>query len=143
MTVAVAAVTVAALAAVVFFPPPGPGRAVTYVAATASGGAIVASGAAWVAVNRTNGAEDLVVCGGAALAVAAIASVLTSHPTVNTIGARCGPSEPSTRSSSVRASESATSGSMAAIAALTAPASWLGGTTVRRVSTPEFLGRCS
>jgi len=87
MTVAVAAVTIAALAAVVLFPPAGPGRAVTYVAATASGGAIVASGAAWVAVNRTNGAEDLVVCGGAALAVAAIASVLTSHPTANTIGA--------------------------------------------------------
>jgi len=86
MTVAVAAVTVAALAAEVFFPT-GRGRAVTYVAATASGGAIVASGAAWVAVARTNGAEDLVVCGGAALAVAAIASVLTTRPTVNTIGA--------------------------------------------------------
>jgi len=86
MTVAVAAVTVAALAAEVFFPT-GRGRAVTYVAATASGGAIVAAGAAWVAVARTNGAEDLVVCGGAALAVAAIASVLTTHPTVNTLGA--------------------------------------------------------
>ena len=86
MTVAVAAVTVAALAAEVFFPT-GPGRAVTYVSATAAGGAIVASGAAWVAVSRTGGAEDLVVCGGAALAVAAIASVLTTHPTVNTVGA--------------------------------------------------------
>lgn len=86
MTVAVAAVTVAALAAEVFFPT-RPGRAVTYVAATASGGAIVASGAAWVAVARTNGAEDLVVCGGVALAVAAIASVASTHPTINTIGA--------------------------------------------------------
>ncbi len=86
MTVAVAAVTIAALAAEVFFPT-GRGRAVTYVSATAAGGAIVASGAAWVAVARTNGAEDLVVCGGSALAVAAIASVLTTHPTVNTLGA--------------------------------------------------------
>lgn len=86
MTVAVAAVTVAALASEVFFPS-RPGRAVTYVAATAAGGAIAASGAAWVAVNRTVGSEDLVVCGGAALAVAAIASVATSHPTVNTVGA--------------------------------------------------------
>lgn len=86
MTVAVAAVTVAALAAEVFFPA-SQGRAVTYVAATASGGAIVASGAAWVAVSRTNGAEDLVVCGASALAVAAIASVATTRPTVNTVGA--------------------------------------------------------
>ena len=86
MTVAVAAVTIASLVAEVFFPTK-PGRAVTYVSATAAGGAIVASGAAWVAVARTNGAEDLVVCGGAALAVAAIVSVLTTHPTVNTIGA--------------------------------------------------------
>lgn len=86
MTVAVAAVTVAALAAEVFWPA-SRGRAVTYVAATASGGAIVASGAAWVAVSRTTGAEDLVVCAGAALAVAAIASVATTHPTVNTVGA--------------------------------------------------------
>jgi len=85
MTVAVAAVTVAALVAEVFWPT-RPGRAVGYVAATAAGGAIVASGAAWVAVARTNGAADLVVCGGAALAVAAIASVMTSHPTVNTVG---------------------------------------------------------
>ncbi len=86
MTVATAAVTVAALAAVILFPTV-PGRTVTYVAATAAGGAIVASGAAWVAVARTNGAEDLVVCGGAALAVAAILSVLTTHPTVNTLSA--------------------------------------------------------
>ena len=86
MTIAVAAVTIAALAAEVFFPTK-PGRAVTYVSATAAGGAIVASGAAWVAVARTNGAADLVVCGGAALAVAAIASVMSTHPTVNTLGA--------------------------------------------------------
>jgi hypothetical protein len=86
MTVAVAAVTVAASAAEVFWPA-RQGRAVTYVAATASGGAIAASGAAWVAVARTNGAADLVVCGGVALAVAAVASVMTTRPTVNTLGA--------------------------------------------------------
>lgn len=84
MTVALAIITIAALASEVFFPSRR-GRAVTYVAATAAGGAVVASGSAWVAVNRTIGAEDLVVCGGVALAVAAIATVLTSNATVNTV----------------------------------------------------------
>jgi hypothetical protein len=84
MTVAVAAVVVAALAAEVFFPSRH-GRAVTAVAATATGGAVAAAGAAWLAVNRTAGSQDLVVCGGVALAVAAIASVLTSNGSANTL----------------------------------------------------------
>ncbi|WP_084106550.1 hypothetical protein [Demequina sp. NBRC 110056] len=86
MVVAVAAIVVAALISEVFFASP-PGRAVTAVAATASGGAIAAAGAAWVASSRTPGAEDLVVTGAAALAMAAIASVLTRNATVNTVGA--------------------------------------------------------
>ncbi|WP_062131050.1 hypothetical protein [Demequina aestuarii] len=84
MVVAVAAITIASLLAEVVFPS-SPGRAVTSVAATASGGAVAASGAAWVASNRTPGAEELVVLGAATLAVAAIASVLTHHATVNTV----------------------------------------------------------
>lgn len=84
MVVAVAGIIMAALLAEVAFPS-SPGRAVTSVAATASGGALAASGAAWVASSRTPGAEELVVLGAATLAVAAIASVLTSHATVNTI----------------------------------------------------------
>ncbi len=83
MVVAVAAVTVASLAAEVFFPGRR-GHAVTYVAATAGGGAVAASGAAWVAVSRTLGAEDLVVCGGVSLAIAAIATVSTSRAQLNT-----------------------------------------------------------
>ncbi|WP_297081858.1 hypothetical protein [uncultured Demequina sp.] len=84
MAVAIAGIVVVALVSEVFFPS-APGRAVTSVAATASGGAIAASGAAWVASNRTVGAEDLVVAGAAALAIAAVASVLTHHATVNTV----------------------------------------------------------
>lgn len=86
MVVAVAGIVVAALIAEIFLPS-SPGRAVTSVAATASGGAIAASGAAWVASSRTAGAEDLVVAGAAALAMAAVASVITSHATINTVAA--------------------------------------------------------
>ncbi|WP_062077085.1 hypothetical protein [Demequina globuliformis] len=84
MVVAIAAITIAALLTEVFFPSPR-GRAVTGVAATAAGGAITATGAAWVAANRTAGAEDLVVTAAAALAVAAVASVLTSSGNVNAV----------------------------------------------------------
>jgi hypothetical protein len=86
MVVAIAGIVVAALASEVFFPS-APGRAVTSVAATASGGAVAASGAAWVASSRTPGAEDLVVAGATALALAAVVSVLTHHATVNTVSA--------------------------------------------------------
>ncbi|WP_084039159.1 hypothetical protein [Demequina sp. NBRC 110053] len=86
MVVAVAAIVVAALVAEVFLPSPQ-GRAVTAVAATAAGGAIAAAGAAWVASSRTPGDEDLIVTGAAALALAAVASVVTRNATVNTVGA--------------------------------------------------------
>ncbi|WP_061961179.1 hypothetical protein [Demequina flava] len=84
MAVALAAITIAALLTEVFYPSPR-GRAVTAISATAAGGAIAATGAAWVAVNRTAGAEDLVVAAAASLAVAAVASVLTRSGNVNGI----------------------------------------------------------
>ncbi|GIG54994.1 hypothetical protein [Demequina activiva] len=84
MVVAVAGIVVAALVTEIFLPS-APGRAVTSVAATAAGGAVAASGAAWVASSRTAGAEDLVVAGAAALAMAAVASVVTNHATINTV----------------------------------------------------------
>lgn len=86
MVVAVAALVLASLASEVFFPS-APGRAVTSVAATASGGAVAASGAAWIASNRTSGADDLVIAGAVSLAVAAVASVASNHATVNTVAA--------------------------------------------------------
>lgn len=86
MVVAVAALVLAALVSEVFFPS-APGRAVTSVAATASGGAIAASGAAWIASSRTAGADDLVIAGAVSIAVAAIASVATHHATINTLAA--------------------------------------------------------
>ncbi len=86
MVVAVAGIVIASLAAEVAFPS-APGRAVTSVAATASGGAVAGSGAAWVASIRTPGAEELVVMGAATLAIAAIASILTSNATINTVSA--------------------------------------------------------
>lgn len=86
MVVAVAAIVIAALLSEVALPS-SPGRAVTSVAATASGGAVAASGAAWIASSRAPGAEDLVVSGAVTLAVAAIASILTHHPTINTVAA--------------------------------------------------------
>ncbi|WP_061963362.1 hypothetical protein [Demequina aurantiaca] len=84
MVIAVAAVTIAALASEIFFASQR-GHAVTSVAGTAAGGAIATSGAAWLAANRTVGAEDLVVAGGTVLAVAAVAAVLTSNGNVNAV----------------------------------------------------------
>ncbi len=86
MVVAVAGLVVFAFIAEVFFPS-DPGRAVTSVAATVSGGAVAACGAAWIASNRTTGAEDLVVTGAVTLAIASLASVATNHATVNTVSA--------------------------------------------------------
>ncbi|MFV0633912.1 hypothetical protein [Demequina sp.] len=86
VVVAVAAIVVASLLAEVFLPNPR-GHAVTAVASTSSGGTIAAAGAAWVAGNLTVGAEDLVVCGAAAVAMAAAVSVLTRRPGVNTFAA--------------------------------------------------------
>jgi hypothetical protein len=82
--VAVAAITIAALVSEIFFPSQR-GHAIHSVASTASGGAIVASGATWVAANRTVGAEDLVVAGAVVLAVAAVAAVLTPNANVNAL----------------------------------------------------------
>lgn len=84
MVIAVAAVTVAALASEVAFASQR-GHAVTSVSGTAAGGAVAASGAAWLAANRTAGAEDLVVAGGVVLAVAAVAAVLTANANVNAV----------------------------------------------------------
>lgn len=84
VAIALAAVVMATLIAEIFVPSP-PGRAVTTVAATASAGAVAAAGAAWVAANRTPGSEDLVVAGGATLAIAAIASVMTRSIEINAI----------------------------------------------------------
>lgn len=84
MVIAVAAVAVAALASEIFFASQR-GHAVTSVSGTSAGGAIAASGAAWLAANRTVGAEDLVVAGGVVLAVAAVAAVLTANANVNAV----------------------------------------------------------
>lgn len=84
MVIAVAVMTIAALASEVFFASER-GHAVTSVAATAAGGAVAASGAAWLAANRTAGAEDLVVAGGVVLAVAAVAAVLTANSNINAV----------------------------------------------------------
>ncbi len=84
MVVAVALMAVAALVSEVFFPS-ARGRAVTSVAATSAGAVVVASGAAWVAASRTEGAQDLVVAAGVSLAVASVASVITRDGNLNTI----------------------------------------------------------
>ncbi|WP_430867867.1 hypothetical protein [Demequina aurantiaca] len=84
MVIAVAAVTLAALASEIFFASER-GHAVTSVSGTAAGGAIATSGAAWLAANRTVGADDLVVAGGVALAVAAVAAVLTANANINAV----------------------------------------------------------
>ncbi|WP_062518967.1 hypothetical protein [Demequina silvatica] len=84
MAVAVALMVIAALVSEVFWPS-SRGRAVTSVAATCGGAIVVASGAAWVAAARTNGAEDLVVTGGIALAVAAVTGVMTRSAQANSL----------------------------------------------------------
>ncbi|WP_296665246.1 hypothetical protein [Demequina sp.] len=84
MVIAVALMVIAGLVAEVFFPS-ARGRAVTSVAATSAGAIVVSAGAAWVAVSRTQGAEDLVVAAGVSLAVAAIASVITPNGNLNTV----------------------------------------------------------
>ena len=83
MVVALAGIVIAALVLEVFYAS-DKGRVVSSVSATAAAGAVAASGAAWVAANRTAGSEDLVVAGAVALAVAAIASVATSRAGLNT-----------------------------------------------------------
>lgn len=84
MVVAVALMAIAALVSEVFWAS-ARGRAVTSVAATSAGAIVVASGAAWVAASRTEGAEDLVVAAGVSIAVASIASVITRNAQVNTL----------------------------------------------------------
>ena len=82
MVIALAAGTIASLVVEVVRPSPT-GQVVTAVAGTVSGAAVAASGAAWIATARTPGAEDLVVAGAVALAVSAIASVLTTRMSIN------------------------------------------------------------
>ncbi|MFV0287144.1 MAG: hypothetical protein ACK5IM_12300, partial [Demequina sp.] len=84
MVIAIAAIVIASLATEIFVPSP-PGRAAGAVAATAAGGTIAATGAAWLAAGRTVGAEDLVVASAAAVALGAVGSVLTRHGTINAI----------------------------------------------------------
>ncbi|WP_084077429.1 hypothetical protein [Demequina sp. NBRC 110057] len=84
MVIAIAAIVIASLATEIFVPSPA-GRAAGAVAATAAGGTIAATGAAWLAAGRTVGAEDLVVASAAAMALAAVASVLTRNGTANAI----------------------------------------------------------
>ena len=82
MVIAIAIIVVASLATEIFVPSPA-GRAAGAVASTAAGGTIAATGAAWLAAGRTVGAEELVVASAAAVALAAVGSVLTHHSTVN------------------------------------------------------------
>lgn len=82
MVVALAVSATAALVLEVLKPSPQ-GQVVTAVAGTVSGATVAASGAAWIAAARTPGAEDLVVAGAVALAVSAVASVLTPIMWVN------------------------------------------------------------
>jgi hypothetical protein len=82
MVIALAASTVAALVVEVLYPSPA-GQVVTAVAGTVTGATVAASGAAWIAAARTPGAEDLVVAGAVALAVSAIASVVTTRMSIN------------------------------------------------------------
>jgi hypothetical protein len=86
MVIALAASAVAALIVEVLHPSPS-GQVVTAVAGTVAGATIAASGAAWIATARTPGAEDLVVAGALALAISAIASVLTTRMSINVIAA--------------------------------------------------------
>ncbi len=84
MVIALAAGVIAALVIEVIRPSPT-GQVVTAVAGTVSGAAVAASGAAWIATARTPGAEDLVVAGAVALAISAVASVLTPRMGINVV----------------------------------------------------------
>lgn len=86
MVAALAASVIVALVLEVLRPSPQ-GQVVTAVASSVSGATVAASGAAWIAAARTPGAENLVVAGAAALAIAAIASTLTSRMYINLIAA--------------------------------------------------------
>jgi len=86
MVVALAAGTIAALVVEVVKPSPS-GQVVTAVAGTVSGATVAAAGAAWIATARTPGAEDLVIAGAVALAISAIASVLTTKMWINVVAA--------------------------------------------------------
>jgi hypothetical protein len=82
MVIPVAAMTVAAMIAELFWPSQ-PGRVVSSVAATAAAGVVAGSGAAWVAADRTPGSEDLVVAGAVAIAVASVTATATSNANIN------------------------------------------------------------
>lgn len=70
------------LAAEVFFPSPK-GRAITSVTGMMAGAIVAVSSAAWLAAERTPGANDLVVAGASCLAIAGIASVATRSSRIN------------------------------------------------------------
>lgn len=81
---AAAAAVLLSLTSEVFFPSPR-GRAVASVSGLAAGGLVAVSGAAWLATARTPGARDLVVAAAVCLAIASVASTLTSRANVNGI----------------------------------------------------------
>src|SRR5690606_20554142 len=81
---AAAAAVLLSLTSEVFFPSPR-GRAVASVSGLAAGGLVAVSGAAWLATARTPGARDLVVAAAVCLAIASVASTITSRANVNGI----------------------------------------------------------
>lgn len=81
---AAAAAILLALTSEILFPSPR-GRAVASVSGLAAGGLVAVSAAAWLATGRTAGARDLVVAAAVCLAVASVASTLTSKANVNGI----------------------------------------------------------
>ena len=84
MVVALAVGVIATLVLEVIRPSPQ-GQVLTGVAGTISGATVAASGAAWIAAARTPVAEELVIAGAVALAIAAVASVLTTKIAVNSV----------------------------------------------------------
>src|SRR5690606_32261952 len=81
---AAAGAVLLALTAEVFFPSPR-GRAITSVTGMMAGAMVAVSSAAWVASARTPGAEDLVVAGAAYLAIAGVATIVTSNSQINAV----------------------------------------------------------
>jgi len=81
---AAAGAVLLALTAEVFFPSPR-GRAITSVTGMMAGAMVAVSSAAWVASARTPGAEDLVVAGAACLAIAGVATIVTSNSQINAV----------------------------------------------------------
>lgn len=81
---AAGAAVLLALSAEVFFPSP-PGRAITSVTGMMAGAMVAVSSGAWVAAERTPGADDLVVAGAASLAIAGVSTIVTRKTQVNAV----------------------------------------------------------